>query len=64
MSNYKKTALMKFRMIILLIFGFSLVNEVSGQGLEIYLVKHNYPDFTKVKSGDKYFIVLVPGKLI
>lgn len=38
---------MNIRVLFLWICGFFFVHELSGQGLEIYLVRHDYPDFTK-----------------
>ena len=44
-----------------IIITFCFCITTTGQGLEIYLVKHSYPDFTKNYSPDHCFYCLEPN---
>ena len=62
MANYTVTAMINNKLVLLVFVTFLPISLISGQGLEIYLVNHNHPDFTKEYTYDHCYYCFEPHK--
>jgi hypothetical protein len=63
MANYKNGTSMSYRKLILLISILTCtLTRADGQGLEIYLIKHDLPDLTKEHSDSFCYYCFKPTK--